>query len=300
MLIASRGQIAWRVIRTARRIGIGAAAIGFAWAHAAPGPGEPITIGSSLPIASKPLGETRTINIVVPPGYAKAPAKRYPVLYLIDGGVDQDLLNVAGVALNGGVWGRSADAIIVGVETRDRRRELVGPTSDPELIKKYPTAGSSAAFRGFIRDEVKPLIERSYRTSGDDVVIGESLAGLFIVETYMTEPALFDGYAAIDPSLWWDKEALSLLAAAKIGRAQAGHPLYLAIAKEQSEEPAAAGRVMAAIRAAGGRLCFNPRPDLTHATIYQQVSPQALQFLLPPAEAPPAEFGFEVTCSPKS
>jgi len=301
ILIANRCKIASRVIRIARQMGIGAVAIGLAGAQAQSAViGQPITIGTGLTIASKALGENRTVNVIVPASYAKSATKRLPVLYLIDGGLEQDLLNVAGVALNGGIWGRSADAIIVGIETNDRRRELVGPTSDPELLKKYPTAGSSAAFRAFIRDEVKPLIERSYRTSGDDAVIGESLAGLFIVETYMAEPALFDGYAAIDPSLWWDKEALSRLAPAKIGRAQAGHPLYLAIAKEQSEEPAAAGRVLAAIRAAGGRLCFNPRPDLTHATIYQQVSPQALQFLLPPAEPAPAEFGFEVTCSQKS
>ena len=90
------------------------------------------------------------------------------------------------------------------------------------------------------------------------------------------------------------------MAAARIGPAQKSHPLYLAIAREQSEEPAAAARVSAGVRMAGARFCFNPRPDLTHATIYQQVSPQALQFLLPPAEPAPAEFGFEVTCSQKS
>ena len=261
---------------------------------------QPISIGTSYTLSAPKLGEARAVNVVLPPSYAKSPAKRYPVLYLIDGGVEQDLLNVAGVALNGGIWGRSAEVIVVGIETKDRRRELVGPTQDPELFKKYPTAGSSAAFRAFIRDEVKPLIERNYRTNGQDAVIGESLAGLFVVETYMAEPGLFDGYGAIDPSLWWDKEALSKLAATKIGARQNDRPLFIAIAKEQSEEPAAVTRVVAAVRAEGGRLCFNPRPDLTHATIYQQLSPQALQFLLPPAEAPPAEFGFEVTCSPKS
>jgi predicted alpha/beta superfamily hydrolase len=261
---------------------------------------QPINIGTSHRIASSQLQEIRTINVVLPPGYAKRATMRYPVLYVIDGGVDQDLLNVAGVALNGGIWGRSAEVILVGIETKDRRRELVGPTRDPELCKKYPTAGSSASFRAFIREEVKPLIERTYRTNEHDAVIGESLAGLFIVETYMDEPTLFDGYAAIDPSLWWDKEALSKMAAAKIGASQKDRSLYLAVGKEQSEESAAVTRVIARIPAAGARLCFNPRPDLTHATIYQQVSPQALQFLLPPAEPAPAVFGFEVQCSPKS
>ncbi len=269
---------------------------------AAPAQGQqPITIGTSNSIASKALGEQRTVNVVLPSGYAQSRDKRFPVLYLIDGGVDQDLLHVAGAAQLGGIWGRSGEVIVVGIETKDRRKELVGPTSDPELMKKYPTAGHSAAFRKYLRDEVKPFVEGAYRTNGQDVVIGESLAGLFIVETYLNDPQLFDGYAAIDPSLWWDKEALSQTAAAKIGEGQKGRSLYLAMAKEQAEVPAAMGRIVTKLEAgASGSWCLAERPDLTHATIYQQLTPQALQFLLPPTEPAPAEFGFEVKCSRKS
>jgi predicted alpha/beta superfamily hydrolase len=279
-----------------------AAAIAAAPAQAQPASDpKPITIGTSNSIVSKALGEQRTINVVLPASYGQAPDKRYPVLYLIDGGVDQDLLHVAGVAQLGGIWGRSGEAIVVGVETKDRRKELVGPTSDPELMKKYPTAGHSAAFRKYLRDEVKPFVEGAYRTNGHNAVIGESLAGLFIVETYLADPQLFDGYAAIDPSLWWDKEALSQTAASKIGEGQKGRTLYLAMAKEQAEEPAAMGRIIAKLEAgAPGNWCLADRPDLTHATIYQQLTPQALQFLLPPTEPAPAEFGFEVKCSKRS
>lgn len=284
---------------TGRALRLAAALFAVALPAAAPAKSVPITIGTSQTLASKPLGEARKINVILPPGYDKATAKRYPVIYLIDGGVDQDLLHVAGVVQLGSIWGRMGDAILVGVETRDRRRELVGKTSDPDLLKKYPTAGSSAAFRAFLRDEVKPMVERQYRTTGNNVVIGESLAGLFIVETFMVEPALFDGYAAIDPSLWWDKEALSRRSAT-IGPAQRGKRLYVALAKEQIESPAAANRVTAAARSAGADLCVAARPDQTHATIYQQVEAQALQFLLPPAQAAPPEFGFEVQCSPRS
>ncbi|MBA3526134.1 MAG: alpha/beta hydrolase-fold protein [Pseudomonadota bacterium] len=259
----------------------------------------PIQIGSSHVLKSSPLGEARTINVVLPASYAKETDKQYPVLYLIDGGIEQDLLHVAGVAHLNAIWGRSAEAIVVGIETKDRRRELTGPTRDLELLKKYPTAGSSAAFRQFIRHEVKPLIEKSYRTTGEDVVLGESLAGLFVVETYLSEPALFDGYAAIDPSLWWDKEALSQTAVAKIGDKQKGRRIYLAMAKEQVDEPAGINRVTSGLVAKAKGWCLAARPDLGHATIYQQLTPQALQFLLPPAEAPPPEFGFEVKCSAK-
>ncbi|WP_114226437.1 MULTISPECIES: alpha/beta hydrolase [Sphingomonas] len=260
-------------------------------------PPAPITIGTSYRLPSAALGGERVVNVVLPAGYAAHPERRYPVLYLIDGGVDQDLLNIAALVGNGGQWGRSGEAILVGVATVDRRRELVGPTRDPALLAKYPTAGESARFRTFIRDTVKPWVARSFRSNGRSAVIGESLAGLFIVETYLREPGLFDAYAAIDPSLWWDGAALAKGARPALGAAQRGHPLYLALAKEELAEPTGSPALLAALGGAGVPLCYAPRPDLGHATIYQQLAPQALTNVLPPAEPAPAEYGFAVTCA---
>jgi predicted alpha/beta superfamily hydrolase len=271
--------------------------VALAIAAAAP---QPIVLGTTRQVHSAALGEDRTINVVLPASYAKEPNKRYPVLYLIDGGVDQDLVHVAGVLQLNSAWGRSQEAILVGIATKDRRRELTGPVADAELLKKYPTSGSSAKFRSFIRDQVKPLVERTYRTNGYDAAIGESLAGLFILDTYLNEPNLFDAYGAISPSLWWDKEAIANGAAARLGASQDGHRLYFAVADEGAEMRAADDRVVAALKAKAHDYCFNVRDDLAHSTIYQQLTPQALQFLLPPDEAPPPEFGFEVKCSVKS
>ncbi|GAA3908743.1 alpha/beta hydrolase [Sphingomonas limnosediminicola] len=257
----------------------------------------PIQIGSSYSLQSKTLHELRTVNVVLPASYSKDPLRRYPVLYLLDGGLDQDLLHVAGVVQLGAMWGRSAEAIVVGLETKDRRKELVGPTADPELVKRYPTAGSSAKFREFIRKEVKPLIERTYRGDGHDVVLGESLAGLFVTETYLVEPSLFDGYAAVDPSLWWDKESLSNSAAAKLNGRQKGHRLMLAAAKEQLDDAAAIKRLVSLLKQRGLTYCTMARPNLTHATIYQQLTPQAVQYLLPPLAPPPIGYGFNLNCS---
>ena len=259
----------------------------------------PLEIGRSHDLESKALAEHRTVNVVLPSSYGKEPGRSYPVLYVIDGGLHQDLLHVAGVVHLGALWGRSSEAIVVGIETKDRRRELVGRTKDPELLKRYPTAGSSARFRDFIRTEVKPLVERSYRTNGRDVVLGESLAGLFVTETYLLEPSLFDAFGAVDPSLWWDKEALTLTAGSEVGDLQKGRPLFIAIAKEQSEEPAASKRLVTALRERELTFCVAARPDLTHATIYQQITPQAVQYLLPPTEAPPPAYGFGPNCSNK-
>jgi predicted alpha/beta superfamily hydrolase len=257
----------------------------------------PIVLGTSLRFQSGVLGAVRTVNVVLPPSYAAKPERRYPVVYVIDGGVEQDLVHVAGTAQLGEIWGRSGEAILVGVETIDRRRELTGPTADPKLLKQYPTAGGSATFRRFLRTEVKPMIAARYRTSGADAVIGESLAGLFIVETYLDEPSLFGGYGAVSPSLWWDQQALSKRAAARVGKAQAGHPLYMTVADEGPEAEPANARVLAALTGRATGWCYAPRPDLTHATIYHTVTPTLFQFLVPPREAPDAAFGFAINCA---
>jgi predicted alpha/beta superfamily hydrolase len=264
----------------------------------------PITIGETHTLSSKSLAQERVVNVYLPADYA-ASGKTYPVVYLIDGGLDQDFLHITGASALGALWARSQEVIVVGVATKDRRRELTGPTSDTALLKEFPTAGGSAAFRAFIRDEVMPMVANTYRISGQTGVIGESLAGLFIVETFLTEPDLFDHYAAISPSLWWDNERLSKSAASLLTTPMLKpHRLYLTIANEGREMQTGVDRLVAALNAnqrEGRAWCYAPRPDLTHATIYHSVSPEALQFLFPTAVEQDPKSGFDITCqSPKS
>ncbi|WP_423142760.1 alpha/beta hydrolase [Parablastomonas sp. CN1-191] len=253
---------------------------------------ETIVLGQSIRVASAVMGEERVINVSLPADYAKG-EKRYPVLYLIDGGVDQDFIHVVGAGQLGAAWGRAQDAIVVGIATRDRRNELTGPTADKALLAKYPTAGQSARFRRFIRDEVKPMIAARYRTDGNDGVIGESLAGLFIAETWLREPALFRNYAAVSPSLWWDNAALTAAAPALMGKAQAGRRLFVTFAEEGGDEAAIDARFAAAL---GNRACVVPHREFTHATIYHAVVPAALQFLFPTTEKLDPQYGFVTGC----
>jgi predicted alpha/beta superfamily hydrolase len=260
--------------------------------------GQPIVLGQAYTLPAPSLGDQRTVNVALPFGYADHPERRYPVLYLIDGGVDQDFVHIVGTEQLGAMWGRNAQPIIVGIASKDRRRELIGPTGDAKLRAQYPTAGDSAKFRTFLRDELKPFVAAHFRTDGTSGVIGESLAGLFIVETWLREPSLFDNYAAISPSMWWDDGALSREAAMLVGDGQAGTRLYLAAEDEGAEYQAHVDRFVAALGKAHG-WCY-AQPQATHATIYHAVSPAAIQFLFPPAEAPDPQFGFEVQCSQKS
>jgi hypothetical protein len=89
-------------------------ALAVAWAASASSPALaqiPIQIGVAHEIRSGSLNERRKVNVVLPPSYAREPDRRYPVLYLVDGGLEQDLLHVAGVVQLGAIWGRSAEAM---------------------------------------------------------------------------------------------------------------------------------------------------------------------------------------------
>src|SRR6185503_7776321 len=64
--------------------------------HAAEQP-APLAIGETFTLQSKVLNETRSINVYLPPGYVEAADKRFPVLYMPDGGLAEDFLHIAGL-----------------------------------------------------------------------------------------------------------------------------------------------------------------------------------------------------------
>jgi predicted alpha/beta superfamily hydrolase len=125
-----------------------------------------------------------------------------------DGGMAEDFLHVAGLIQVGVSNGTMRPFLLVGIENTERRRDMTGPTDNPEDRKIAPRVGGSAHFREFIRNELKPAISGRYRVTGETAIVGESLAGLFVVETLLLEPTMFDTYIAFDPSLWWNKGKL--------------------------------------------------------------------------------------------
>src|SRR4029079_4588609 len=75
------------------------------------------------------------------------------------------------------------------------------------------------------------------RTTDETAIVGESLAGLFVVETFLLEPDLFDTYVAFDPSLWWNNGKFVADAGARL-RAQPklGKVLCLASSGEDRDD----------------------------------------------------------------
>ena len=258
---------------------------------AAPAPApQPLTIGETVTLEA--LGAERQVNIVLPPDYAKEPERRWPVIYMLDGAMKQDLMMGAGLMRWGALWGRSKDAIIVGIETRDRQRELLPPTADAAEQKRYPTAGESAAFRAWLAGTVKPFVDSRYRTDARAFLVGESAAGHFVVETWAEAPQLFAGYIAISPSLQWDGEALSRRPLGTAIRPA----LYLSLADEGGATETGMERLLGVLPK-DQPYCFSDRrTQLRHATSLHSLLPEALQYLLPTEADWLEEFGMVLRC----
>ena len=168
----------------------------------------PVSIGMTYSMASEILGRDKNITVRLPYGYdEKENAERtYPVLYLIDGGPQQDYPHIAGIAQLSDTNPAYGAFILVGIQTDNRRAEISPTVKDPKQYEDLGAIpGGSQKFRDFLRDEALPFINGKYRTSGRDALIGESLAGLFTMETFLREPGLFDDYISVSPSLWWEE-----------------------------------------------------------------------------------------------
>ncbi len=251
----------------------------------ASGQTSPLVVGETFTLESKVLNETRRINVYLPPGYADSSDLRVPVLYMPDGGIGEDFLHVAGLVQVSVGNGTMRPFLLVGIENTERRRDLTSPTENAEDKKMAPHAGGSQAFRRFIRNELMPQVKRRYRTTNETAIVGESLAGFFVVETFLVAPDLFDTYIAFDPSLWWNDQRLTKSAGERL-RAQPKleKTLYLASSSEDIAE--SRPRFIEVLRQnapAGLRWHYQEMPEEKHSTIYHPAALKAFRSLFKPA-----------------
>lgn len=239
----------------------------------------------SFTIQSAVLQETRRINVYMPPGYVGMGSERYPVLYMPDGGLKEDFPHIAATVDAGIRAGEMRPLLVVGIENTERRRDVTGPTEIEADRKIAPRVGGSAAFRRFIQDELMPQVRVRYRVTDETAIIGESLAGLFIVETLFLQPELFDTYIALSPSLHWNAEELVKKAGERLeARPDLRKTLYLSSAGDDVGPEAS--RLAEAFREhapAGLKWQYKPRTDLRHDNIYRSSAPKVLRELFAPA-----------------
>ena len=246
---------------------------------------SPLVIGETFTIDSRIMSETRRLNVYLPPGYAEAPQARFPVLYMPDGGIAEDFLHVAGLVQVSVGNGTMRPFILVGIENTQRRRDMTGPTQNAEDKKIAPRVGGSDAFRSFIRRELMPQVMARYRTTKETAVVGESLAGLFVVETFLLEPDLFDTYIAFDPSLWWNNQKLVADSAERLRtRKKLEKTLYFASSGEDAIVGVTQRFADSLTRNAppGLHWHYEKMPEEKHSTIYHPAALKAFRAVLKP------------------
>ena len=178
---------------------------------------QKISIGESIALESNILNETRTINIYLPPYYQPNDTIKYPVVYILDGGVEEDFIHLAGIfRVNSQPWiNRFPEAIVVGIENVNRRRDFTFAVPNIDFLDKlkyskdfFPQYGGAEPYAAFLEGELIPYIDQHYNTTNVRTVVGESLAGLMSSYLLIKHPNLFSNYIIVSPSFWWGEEEL--------------------------------------------------------------------------------------------
>ena len=206
------------------------------------------------------LGNERNLTVYLPPGYQRS-KRRYPVLYMQDG---QNVFDAATSAF-GVEWGvdetaerlirarRMEPVIVVAIDnTPDRRIEYSAPIGR--------NRGHAHAYARFLVEEVKPFIDKTYRTRREGTAIAGSSLGanvsLYVASRY---PDLFTGCAAFSPAIWWQGDGLVRTVAAGIGAER----IAVFVGSDEGPNPKArrhyvngARRLVRALRGEGRKVRF--------------------------------------------
>lgn len=169
-----------------------------------------LVIGKKYTIHSNILDEDRVINVYFPVHYELEEDRSFPIVYLLDGGLEEDFLHIAGLTqfLSFSWVDRMPEAIVIGIENVDRKRDFTFPSDEPEDLEMLPSSGGSEQFRAFLESELMPFVQSQFRTDGRTTLIGQSLGGLLASEILIKQPDLFDDYIIVSPSLWWDAQSI--------------------------------------------------------------------------------------------
>ena len=189
------------------------------WAYAVDAPALHAT-GSVVSWHDVPSAHVaaRDVDIWLPPGYARHPERRYPVLYMHDG---QNLFDPA-LSYTGVDWGIDETMTRLVAEARIREAIVVGVWNTPRRLQEYmprkPVTASTLAigvdgmaplpaagivsddYLRFLVEELKPAIDASFRTlpgRDDTAIMGSSMGGLVSLYAISEYPQVFGGAAGV-------------------------------------------------------------------------------------------------------
>jgi predicted alpha/beta superfamily hydrolase len=168
------------------------------------------------------LVEARTVDVWLPPGYARDKSRRYPVVYMQDG---QNLFDPS-VSYIGVDWGVDETMTRLIAQGAVEPAIIVGVWNSPHRVAEYmaqkavaDTAGRDTLladrYLEFLVTELRPLIDSAYRTLRKPeatFIMGSSRGGLVSAYAVCEYPEIFGGAGCVSTH-WvaWDGAALPYL-----------------------------------------------------------------------------------------
>ncbi len=188
------------------------------------------------------LDKTFRLSIYLPPNYEDSD-ESYPVIYFLDaylwGAIFPEIARTLNFA------GELPELILVGIEADiddptgfgDQRNINLTPVGaeDNEQINNEGGAG----FYRFIREELIPFIESTYRASPDSrTLVGSSLGGLFVLNALFSFQNDFENFCVFSPAIYWGGGSIFNI---EESYAHNNHDLrarlYLAVGSEEDDTP---------------------------------------------------------------
>jgi len=148
---------------------------------------KPLIVAQSFSFPSKMMNKNKEFLIHLPKNYAQS-NKRYPVLYLTDG--------ASGIAKVSAITDH-----LSGNSKRIPQMIIVGIVNAASRFEDLNNNDSSRQFLNFITKELQPYINEQYRTNNENLLLGVSLGGQFVIKALFEQPQAFDSYFAISPYL---------------------------------------------------------------------------------------------------
>lgn len=173
---------------------------------------QEFTIGMRDTLFSHILNQERNFIVYLPPSYYTVENQEYPVLYILDG--DYNFHYVSGLMeLEGAISQRIPEMILIAISGQGTDTYRYNCKPDIQGVKDKGNADTVARF---IAEELIPYVDKHYKTAKFKILSGHSLGGLFVINTALNHPQLFNDYIAISPSLWWEGNAINRIAREKI------------------------------------------------------------------------------------
>lgn len=148
------------------------------------------------------LGREVSIDVYLPPGYHRSPARRYP-LVLFNDGQDLPIMEFANILERLYAQKKVPPLIVAGIyASHDRHREY-GTARQAD----YKGRGDRAVqYRDFVLTELLPLLHQRFRTSQqaeETAFAGFSLGGLSAFDIAWARPDVFGAAGVFSGALWW-------------------------------------------------------------------------------------------------